>query len=151
MQIREIEDKLAYFRELVARRETILASILEQGKLSDELKAKLEKTLDKAELEDLYLPFRPKRRTKATIAREKGLEPLANYLWGQSQGSQSVLEIAAGLVDEAKGVPSVAEALEGARHIVAEMISETAELRKPVRQVLFDEGRDREPKGDGRG
>ena len=71
VQIRDIEDKLGYFRELVSRRETILGSILEQGKLSDELKARIEATFDKAELEDLYLPYRPKRRTKATIARDQ--------------------------------------------------------------------------------
>ena len=86
VQIRDIEEKLAYFRDLVARRETILASILEQGKLTDELKARIEATLDKSELEDLYLPYKPKRRTKATIAREKGLEPLALYLMAQEAG-----------------------------------------------------------------
>src|SRR5882724_9360459 len=83
LQIRSIEEKLLYFRELESRRETILASILEQGKLSHELKARIEATLDRRELEDLYLSFKPKRRTKATIAREKGLEPLALYLWEQ--------------------------------------------------------------------
>src|SRR6202522_3121486 len=82
VQILAIEEKLAYFRDLADRRETILASIAEQGKLTDELKARIEATLDRSELEDLYLPYRPKRRTKATIAREKGLEPLAPYLWG---------------------------------------------------------------------
>jgi len=86
VQIRDIEDKLGYFRELVSRRETILASILEQGKLSDELKARIEATYDKAELKDLYLPYRPKRRTKATIARDRGLQPLADYLWAQQGG-----------------------------------------------------------------
>jgi uncharacterized protein len=140
VQIREIEDKLGYFRELVSRKETILASVGEQGKLTDELKAKIEKTLDKSELEDLYLPYRPKRRTKATIAREKGLEPLAEYVWAQTRGPHTLLEIAGGLVDAEKGVASVDEALEGARHIVAEMISETADLRKAVRQLLYDEG-----------
>ena len=84
VQIRAIEEKLAYFRELEERRETILASIEEQGKLTPELKARIEATLDKSELEDLYLPYKPKRRTKATIAREKGLEPLALYLWAAS-------------------------------------------------------------------
>jgi len=75
VQILSIEEKLAYFRDLADRRATILASIAEQGKLTDELKARIEATLDKAELEDLYLPYKPKRRTKATLAREKGLEP----------------------------------------------------------------------------
>src|SRR5665213_3793126 len=79
VQIRNSEEKLAYFRDLTERRATILPSIAEQGKLTDELKARIEATLDKSELEDLYLPYRPKRRTKATIAREKGLEPLALY------------------------------------------------------------------------
>jgi uncharacterized protein len=140
VQIRDIEEKLGYFRELVSRRETILASIGEQGKLSEELKLKLEACMDKSELEDLYLPYRPKRRTKATIAREKGLEPLALYIWEQTAGTQTLLEVAGSLVDEAKGVASIDEALEGARHIVAEMIAETAELRKSVRQLLYEEG-----------
>src|SRR5215469_859688 len=83
VQIRSIEEELAYYRELEDRRATILASIQEQGKLTDELKARIEAALDKNELEDLYLPYKPKRRTKATIAREKGLEPLAQYLWAQ--------------------------------------------------------------------
>src|SRR5580700_4762684 len=88
VQIRAIEEKLAYFRDLVDRRATILASIDEQGKLTEELKARIESTLDKSELEDLYLPYKPKRRTKATIAREKGLEPLAQYLWAQRSGPE---------------------------------------------------------------
>lgn len=140
VQIRDIEEKLAYFRDLVSRRETILASILEQGKLTDELKARIEATLDKSELEDLYLPYKPKRRTKATIAREKGLEPLALYLMAQEAGPQPLAELAAGFVVAAKEVNSVEEALEGARHIVAEMLSEDADLRKALRQLMFDEG-----------
>ncbi|CAN5420279.1 Tex family protein [soil metagenome] len=140
VQIRDIEEKLAYFRELASRRETILKSVEEQGKLTDELRAKIEGTLDRGELEDLYLPYRPKRRTKATIAREKGLEPLADYLWGQQAGAQTLLELAGTFIDEGKGVASIAEALEGARHIVAERISEHAELRKALRQLLHDEG-----------
>src|ERR1700677_2645031 len=95
VQIRDIEEKLAYFRDLAARRATILASIAEQGKLTDELKARIEATLDKSELEDLYLPYRPKRRTKATIAREKGLEPLAQYLWAQQSTGQPLADYAA--------------------------------------------------------
>src|SRR5665213_1011668 len=122
VRIRAIEEKLAYFRELLDRRETILRTIAEQGKLTDELRAKIEATLDKSELEDLYLPYKPKRRTKATIAREKGLEPLALYLMAQEVGLQSLLELAAGFVDATKEVNSVEEALEGARHIVAEML-----------------------------
>ena len=140
VQIRDIEEKLAYFRDLVARRETILASILEQGKLTDELKGRIEATLDKSELEDLYLPYRPKRRTKATIAREKGLEPIALYLMAQEAGEQLLAALAAGFVSAEKEVNSMEEALEGARHIVAEMLSEDADLRKALRQLMFDEG-----------
>jgi len=140
VKIRDIEDQLAYFRELLSRRETILASIAEQQKLTDELRQKIEATLDKGELEDLYLPYRPKRRTKATIARDRGLEPLADYLWSQTTTSHTLLEFAATFVDEDKQVLTLAEALEGARHIVAERIAETAEVRKALRQLLNDEG-----------
>jgi len=140
VQIRDIEEKLSYFRDLTERRATILASIAEQGKLTDELKAKIEATFDKAELEDLYLPYRPKRRTKATIAREKGLEPLAQYIWAQQPSAEPLLTFAAGFVNNELGVPNIDEALEGARHIVAEWISEDADLRKALRRLLFDEG-----------
>jgi uncharacterized protein len=140
VQILAIEESLAYFRDLASRRETILASIAEQGKLTDELKARIEATLDKAELEDLYLPYKPKRRTKATIAREKGLEPLAAYLWAQQNTGQPLESFAATFVNAELGVATADEALEGARHIVAEWISEDADLRKALRQLLFDEG-----------
>jgi len=140
VQILDISEKLAYFRDLAERRETILASIAEQGKLTDELKARIEATLDKNELEDLYLPYKPKRRTKATIAREKGLEPLAQYLWAQQNTADPLESFAATFVNAELGVATVDEALEGARHIVAEWISEDADLRKALRQLVFDEG-----------
>src|SRR5258708_1849421 len=109
VQIRDIEEKLAYFRDLVARRETILASILEQGKLSDDLKSRIEATFDKSELEDLYLPYRPKRRTKATIAREKGLEPLAQYLWEQQPTAQPLTDYAATFVNPQRELPTLGD------------------------------------------
>jgi uncharacterized protein len=140
VQIRDIEEKLAYFCDLVSRRETILASILEQGKLTDDLKSRIESTFSRSELEDLYLPYRPKRRTKATIARDRGLQPLADYLWTQLATSQSLLVFAATFVDPEKEVSTVEDALEGARHIVAETISEHADLRKTLRRVMFEEG-----------
>jgi uncharacterized protein len=140
VQIRAIEEKLTYSCELVARRKTILASIAEQGKLADELKQRIEATVDKSDLEDLYLPYRPKRRTKATIAREKGLEPLAMYLWEQEKQAHTLETFAAGFVDAGKGIANVGEALESARHIVAEMISENAAVRKALRQLMFDDG-----------
>src|SRR5271155_3256539 len=140
VQIRAIEEKLLYFRELVSRKETILASIQEQGKLTDELKARIDRTLDKSELEDLYLPYKPKRRTKAMIAREKGLEPLADYLWNQEATGTPLETFAASFVDAEKGVASVEDALEGARHIVAETISDNADIRKLLRHAMFEEG-----------
>jgi protein Tex len=140
VKIRDIEEKLAYFRELVSRRETILSSVSEQGKLTDDLRQRIEATLDRGELEDLYLPYRPKRRTKATIAREKGLEPIADYIWAQQAAAHSLLELAANFISEANGVNDITEALEGARHIVAERISEHAELRKALRRLLHEEG-----------
>ena len=140
VQIRSIEEKLSYFRSLLERKATVLSSIEEQGKLTPELKAKIEATLDSSELEDLYLPYKPKRRTKATIAKEKGLEPLGLYLWNQQPTGTPVSDFAATFIDAEKGVASVDEALEGARHIVAEIISEQAEYRKTLRQMMLDEG-----------
>ena len=140
VQIRDIEEKLGYFRELMSRRETILSSITEQGKLTDELKARIETTLDRAELEDLYLPYKPKRRTKATIARDRGLAPLADYLWAQVPGAVPLHQLAASFVDAEKEVPTIEDALEGARHIVAETMSEDADLRKLLRGLMHDEG-----------
>ncbi len=131
---------MGYFRDLEDRRSTILGSIEEQGKLTPELKARIQATLDKSELEDLYLPYKPKRRTKATIAREKGLQPLADYLWNQMAQSSSLPELAAALIDAEKGVATVDEALEGARHIVAETISENADFRKALRDMMMSSG-----------
>jgi protein Tex len=116
VQIRDIEAKLGYFRDFVGRRETILGSILEQGKLTDELKARIEATFDKSELEDLYLPYRPKRRTKAIVARDRGLEPLADRLWAQQPTGQSITDYAATFINPEREVATVEAALEGAPH-----------------------------------
>lgn len=140
VQIRDIAAKLAYFRELEDRRATILHSIQEQGKLTPELKERIEQSLEKNEIEDLYLPFKPKRRTKATIAREKGLEPLAEFLWKQLPGEQSLESFASTFVNAEKGVASPDEALEGARYIVAEWVSENADLRKGIREMMARDG-----------
>lgn len=139
VQIRAIEEKLAYFRELEDRRKTVLETIDAQGKLTPELRARIESVLEKNELEDLYLPYKPKRRTKASIAREKGLEPLAQYLWDQ-QRTQPLAEFAAAFAGPDKNVDSVDEALAGARHIISEWVSENAEFRKTVRQMMMDNG-----------
>ena len=140
VQIRSIQEKVEYFRELEDRKQTVLQSIEEQGKLTPELKARIEGTLEKNELEDLYLPYKPKRRTKASMAREKGLEPLAKFLWDQEPGEQPLEAFAATFVNAEKGVASEGEALEGARHIVAEWISENAEFRKAIRQMMMRDG-----------
>jgi uncharacterized protein len=140
VQLQSIQEKVEYFRELEERRETILRSIDEQGKLTPELKAKIEAALEKNELEDLYLPYKPKRRTKASIAREQGLEPLASYLWEQNPGDLPLAQMAARFVNPGQGVETPEEALQGARYIVAEMISENAEFRKVIRQMMMDHG-----------
>jgi protein Tex len=136
VQIRDIQEKLEYFRELEERRQTVLESIESQGKLTPELKARIEATLEKNELEDLYLPYKPKRRTKASIAREKGLEPLAQFLWDQQPGEMPLAAYAATF----EGAATPAEALEGARHIVSEWVSEKAEFRKAVRAMMLSDG-----------
>src|SRR3954465_1730378 len=100
VQIREIQEKLEYFRELEERRETVLKSIEEQGKLTPELKAKIEAALEKTGLEDLYLPYKPKRKTKASIARDKGLEPLAQFIWDQQPGTTPLPDLALTFVSE---------------------------------------------------
>src|SRR6185369_12742205 len=105
-----------------------------------ELRAKIESVLEKNELEDLYLPYKPKRRTKASIARERGLEPLAQTIWDQQPGAQSLDHLATAFIDQEKGVPSAAEAIEGARHIIAEWVSENADFRKSIRNLMMADG-----------
>ncbi len=140
VQIRNVEEKLGYFRELEDRRQTVLESIESQGKLTPELRAKIEATLEKTELEDLYLPYKPKRRTKASIARERGLEPLAQYLSDQVPNGQPLEAFAETFINPELGVETPGGALEGARHIISEWISENAQFRKALRQMLFDNG-----------
>jgi uncharacterized protein len=138
VQISKIQERLAYYRELEERRSTILKSIEEQGKLTEELKTKIVACVSKTLLEDLYLPYKPKRRTRAMIAREKGLEPLAEKIL--QQGTETPETEAAAFINEEKGVADAGAALAGARDIVAEMISENADIRGLVRQAFFAEG-----------
>ncbi|HBQ97623.1 MULTISPECIES: Tex family protein [unclassified Roseofilum] len=143
VQLREIADRSVYLSELEARKKTILESIESQGKLTDALKEKIENCQQKTELEDLYLPYKPKRRTRATIAKEKGLEPLAQLLQdlNTSQGSVSSLEeLAQSYLNSEKGVETVEEALKGASDIIAEQIAETAVLRTQVREKMIKTG-----------
>jgi uncharacterized protein len=137
-QIRAVQERLAYLRALEARKEVVLKSIADQGKLTPELEAALRETMVRQEVEDLYLPYRPKRRTRATVAREKGLEPLAQVILAQ-EVTQGTLEEHARpfLSDE---VPTVEDAYAGARDIVAEVVAEDADVRKWTRQQTLREG-----------
>lgn len=138
-QLRSLEERLRYLRELEERRETILESVRSQGKLDDELEARIRAAESKARLEDIYLPFKPKRRTKAQIAREAGLEPLADGLLGDPSAEPQTA--AAAFVDADKGVADAAAALEGARAILAERFSEDADLIGELRERMWLRGR----------
>ncbi|MES1175851.1 MAG: Tex family protein [Myxococcales bacterium] len=139
VQIRSIEERRTYLVELEARRKSIISEIKSQGKLTPELEKRLAGAPTKAELEDLYLPFKPKRRTRATIAKERGLEPLANLIWEQGrEGSPSAS--AQAFVNPEKEVADVAAALAGARDIIAERIAEDPEVRKHTREAYVRDG-----------
>ncbi len=143
VQLRDLSDRYSYLTELEERKAAILNSINEQGKLTPELKAKIETCLQKNELEDLYLPYRPKRRTRATIAREKGLEPLAEFIKSLNVKNGPLVPLeqeAVKYVSEEKGVKSGDDALKGAADILAEEVAELAELRAYLRDYLLDEG-----------
>ncbi|HJU39656.1 MAG TPA: Tex family protein, partial [Tahibacter sp.] len=137
-QLRTLEERLRYLRELEERRAAIIASVAEQGKLSDELKKELLEADTKARLEDLYLPYKPKRRTKAQIAREAGLQPLADGL--RADPAQTPEEFAKAYVDKEKGVADVKAALDGARAIVLEEFSEDAAIVGELRTWLNERG-----------
>ena len=134
--LRTLETRLQYLRNLQERRETVLASIEEQGKLTEELAAAIGKARTLAELEDLYRPYKQKRRTRATIAKEKGLEPLAELLFRQDRDCPAPEEAAAAYVNPEKGVESIEDALAGASDIISEQISDSAELRKALKELL---------------
>src|SRR5690625_1789011 len=136
--IRNIQEQHANFTELLKRREVVLSTIEEQGKLTDELRQRIETTRSRQELEDLYLPYRPKRRTRASMARERGLEGLSDAIL--AQGQETPETIAAAFVDPEKEVPDVEAALAGARDIVAELVAEHADLRAFARDHLSQHG-----------
>lgn len=138
IQLRDLEARLTYLRELEERRVAVLASIEEQGKLTDELRADIEGADSKARLEDLYLPYKPKRRTRAQIAREAGLEPLADSLLADPV--QVPESVAAAYVDADKGVADAKAALDGARAILMERWGENAALVGELRAWMTDVG-----------
>ncbi|WP_339793847.1 Tex-like N-terminal domain-containing protein, partial [uncultured Imperialibacter sp.] len=136
--IAKIRDRIGQLRDLDKRREAILKSIEEQGKLTDELKAQIDAAETMSSLEDIYLPYKPKRRTRATIAREKGLEPLALWIFERQAGE--LTGEAEKYLDEEKGVASAEEALQGARDIIAEIVNEDPDARKKMRELFNRSG-----------
>ena len=137
--LRKLYERLTYLRNLDERREAIISSIMEQGKLTDELKKSIEEAATQVALEDIYRPYKPKRRTRATIAKEKGLEPLANIIMLQLT-DKPLLESAKDYIDKEKGVESAEDAILGAKDIIAEIISDDAKYREYIRRVTFNEG-----------
>lgn len=138
--LRELAERLQYLRNLEKRRGEIAQSLTEQGVITEELNAKLAAASTLAELEDLYRPYRPKRRTRATIAREKGLEPLSLLLLMQNEKTQSPEILASAYINEEKGVENAEDALQGARDILAEQMSDDADVRKAVRALALQRG-----------
>ncbi|WP_330379445.1 Tex-like N-terminal domain-containing protein [Butyrivibrio sp. AE2032] len=139
-QLRNLDERLKYLRGLEERREQVLASIEEQGKMTDELRAKIVAAETMVAIEDLYLPYRPKRKTRASVAREKGLEPLADILKAQ-ETTKALLDEAAAFVDEEKGVENAADALQGAMDIIAEEVSDNADFRTYIREATMEQGK----------
>ena len=138
--LRTLEERLAYLRNLTERKESVKASIAEQEKLTDELAAAIDAAQTLAEVEDLYRPYKPKRRTRATVAKDKGLEPLAALLFAQERDCPRPEEAAADYLSAEKGVETVADALQGANDIVAEWISDDAAIRRSLRELLEKRG-----------
>lgn len=138
--LRTLEERLAYLRNLTERKESVKASIAEPEKLTDELAAAIDAAQTLAEVEDLYRPYKPKRRTRATVAKEKGLEPLAALLFAQERDCPRPEEAAADYLSAEKGVETVADALQGANDIVAEWISDDAAIRRSLRELLEKRG-----------
>ena len=139
-QLRKLSERLQYLRNLEEKKEQVLKSIAEQGKLTDELRQAIVSAETQVAVDDLYRPYRPKRRTRATIAKEQGLEPLANLILLQ-QTDKNVEELALPYVDVEKGVKSVKDALQGAMDIIAEFISDDADYRKVIRDITFNLGK----------
>ena len=138
--LRTLEERLQYLRGLAERRETVKKSISEQGKLTDELAAAIDSAKTLAEVEDLYRPYKQRRRTRATAAREKGLEPLASLLFAQERGCPRPEDAARSFIDPEKGVETLTHALQGANDIIAEWISDNAAIRGSLREMLEKRG-----------
>lgn len=138
--LRDFHDRLNYLRNLHSRKEEVIRLIEEQGKMTEALRTDIEKAVTLTEIEDIYRPYRPKRRTRATIAKEKGLEPLAETIFAQDIYDGHINALAAPYIDAQKEVHTVEDALQGAMDIIAEIISDDAEYRKKVRRLTFEKG-----------
>ena len=138
--LRELHDRLVYLRNLESRKEEVRRLIEAQEKLTDEISANLDKAETLQEIEDIYRPFKPKRRTRASIAREKGLEPLAIIIYSQKLIQGDINALASKYLDEEKGVTTTEEAIQGAMDIIAETVSDNAEYRRVIRELTFKEG-----------
>ena len=136
--LREFYDRLIYLRNLETRKQEVADNITEQGKMTDEIAMALVEAKTLTEVEDIYRPFKQKKKTRASVAVERGLEPLAKIIYGQN--GENIEEIAKGYVNEEKGVNTVEEAINGAKDIIAEWISDNANYRKALRQMVFDKG-----------
>jgi len=140
IKLRELNDRLTYLRNLASRKDEVIRLISEQGKLTDELKEKIENAKTQSEVEDLYRPYKQKKRTRATIAKEKGLEPLADIIYTQDESVKDIYAIAREYINEEKKVLSEEDAINGAKDIIAENISDVADFRKSIRSMCFQNG-----------
>ena len=138
-QLRNLNERLTYLRNLEEKKAQVIASIEEQGKLTEELKKQIEQAQTQVVVDDLYRPYRPKRRTRATIAKEKGLEPLADIIFEQA-ASESVETLAMDYVSEEKEIATPEDAISGAKDIIAEIISDNADYRIYIRNITMQEG-----------
>lgn len=138
--LRNLYERLTYLRNLEDKKQSVLGSIEEQGKLTEELKARIEAAETLVVLEDLYRPYKQKRKTRASVAKEKGLEPLAAYILEQNAAAP-LTETAQAYVDAEKGVADAKEAIDGAKDIIAEQISDEADYRIYIRNLTFEEGK----------
>ncbi len=141
VQIREIQGRVQKIRDLNDRKQTILKAIESQGKLTEELKEAIRQTESPKRLEDLYLPYKPKKRTKASEAREKGFEPLALRVWNRDETLGDIVEAAREFLNAEKGIETTDQVLEGVRYILAEAISELALIRDSARKVVWRFGK----------
>ncbi|HIR35393.1 MAG TPA: RNA-binding transcriptional accessory protein [Candidatus Faecimorpha stercoravium] len=139
-KIRELSDRLAYLRSLDEKRDSVYSLIEGAGAMTDEIASALSKAQTLSEIDDIYRPFRPKRKTRASVAKEKGLAPLAEEILAQHRKSPDPLTLASAYIDEEKGVPTAEEALQGAMDIIAEQVSDDANLRKRLREEMMEDG-----------